>query len=212
VQSGATVGVARRQDEAARGYTALEVIREEVKLIDRAFHRAVPQDGARGGRDLRLHVGGDVGCVEGAVLLGGAACRWRDRGGGAVWSFTHLWREIPRSAWGDAINVIASIETPENIEQARVAGYPAALVVSNLPSTRAFTLRGTTARIIPCPAETSGKATKRISCASCRLCVDRDLLAMNAAIAFEAHGPGARLVREVLERLGHPSSTSRRGA
>ena len=196
VRSGFTGSVARKLDGAARGRTSLEVIREEVRLIDGAFRRGVPQDGARGGRDLRLHVGGDVKAVTGARLLAEAARRWLDRGGGAVWTFTHAWREIPRRAWGPAISVLASVERPEDIEAARKRGYAAAIVVPEFPSKKAFVLPGSTARIIPCPAETMGT-----TCVECRLCLDRDLLGMHAAIAFEAHGPGAKAVREQLVQL-----------
>jgi hypothetical protein len=201
VQSGSTVTMARKQDAAARGHSATDVTVEEVALIDAAFSRGVPQDGARGGRDLRLHVGGDVGSPLGAELLAEAARRWRDRGGGTVWTYTHSWREIPRSSWGPAINILASVERAEDIELARQAGYPSAIVVARFPSTRAFRLPNSEAKIIPCPAETHIDLNKRVTCATCRLCLDRDLLGMGSGIGFEAHGPQARHVRENLAKL-----------
>ena len=85
----------------------------------------------------------------------------------------------------------------EDIELARAAGYAAAIVVDRFPSKRAFLLSGSSARVIPCPAESGD-----ISCARCRLCIDRDLLAMNAAIAFEAHGGGRKKVVDTLVTLG----------
>ena len=198
VQTGFTKFPAKRRDLAASGHTAEEVIAEEVCLLDRAFRGGgIPQDGKRGGRDLRLHVAGDVGSSVGARVLGGAALRWRERGGGSVWTFTHQWREIDRTAWGSAIAVLASVESPEAIEDARQAGYAAAIVVEKFPSNKAFTLPGSSARIIPCPAE----VTKKTTCVECRLCLDRDLLAMNAAIAFEAHGPGKKKVEQALVQL-----------
>lgn len=139
---------------------------------------------ARSGR-RRLHPGGQ--------LLAGAARRWRDRGGGAVWSFTHIWREVPREAWG-AISVLASVEQPEDIQAARAVGYAAAIVVDKFPSDEAFFLPRSITKIVPCPAETRDK-----TCVECRLCLDADTLARrNIAIAFEAHGPTARRVREAL--------------
>lgn len=198
VQSGSTIGMARKQDDAARGHSAIDVIVEEVALIDKAFARRIPQDGRCGGRDLRLHVGGDVGSIFGAQLLSEAARRWRARGGGAVWAYTHNWREIPRSAWGSAINVLASVERAEDIEVAQQAGYAAAIVIAEFPSRRAFRIAGSTTKLIPCPAETNVDPNKSVTCASCRLCLDHDLLKMNAAIVFEAHGPEARKVRERL--------------
>jgi hypothetical protein len=182
-------------DAAAYGHTAHEVTAAEVRLIDKAFPHGVPQDGARGGRDLRLHVGGDILTTSQALMLAAAARRWRSRGGGTVWAFTHSWRNISRKAWGE-IEVLASVEVPADIEVARAAGYGAAIVVDRFPSKKAFYLPGSTARIIPCPAETTGK-----TCVECRLCLDRDLLGMNAAVAFEAHGPAASAVREAVVQL-----------
>lgn len=72
IRSGFTAQLARRLDEGARRLRGIDVIRNEVALIDHAFpkrgHR-VPQDGAHGGRDLRLHVGGDCPSEAAAVLL-----------------------------------------------------------------------------------------------------------------------------------------------
>jgi len=201
VQTGATVSMARTQDEATRGRSAIEVIAEEVMLIDRAFGRGVPKDGARGGRDLRLHVGGDVGSASGAQLLAGAACRWRAREGGTVWTYSHLWREIPRADWGPDISVLASVETAADIEVARRAGYPAAIVLPKFPSKGVFQLPGSTAKIIPCPAGKITPTGKRVTCVSCRLCLDHDLLWMKAAIGFAAHGPGAGKVVEALAQI-----------
>jgi hypothetical protein len=204
VQEGFTTFNAARLDQAAKGHTADEVIVEEVCLIDRSFGgRGVPQDGARGGRDLRLHFGGDVGSVAGAHLLGAAAVRWLRRGGGQPRTYTHWWREIPREAWGPAISVLASVETAADVERARDAGYPAAIVVEEFPSDRAYLLPGSSARIIPCPADTRG-----VTCATCRLCIDRDLLGMNAAIAFAARGSGKKKVVRSLLQIGRKTAAT----
>jgi hypothetical protein len=194
-----------RLDRGAAGHSALDVIREEVRAIDGAFGvygrpgkqptRRIPQDGARGGRDLRLHVAGDVGSIEGAELLAGAAKRWRARGGGSVWTFTHTWRTVPRAAWGPDISVLASVERAEEIASARRQGYAAAIVVPEHPSSRAYRLPGSITPIVPCPAETKGR-----TCAECRLCLDRDL--MGVAIGFAAHGHGVAQVKETLVQLG----------
>lgn len=205
VQAGLTAKMARAQDEAARGYSSLGVMREEAALINGAYRDGVPQDGGRdgqAGRDLRLHVGGDVGSADGAQLLADAARAWRARGGGVSWTYTHWWREVPRSAFGE-INVLASVESTEEIEVAAAAGYPAAITVEAFPSRRAFELPGSSFRLIPCPAEVRGDAEERVTCVSCRLCLDHDLLALKVprAIAFEAHGPQAAKVRDTLVQL-----------
>jgi len=212
VQTSLTAKMARAQDGAARGHSPLDVMREEATLINRAYRNGVPQDGGRDGqrgRDLRLHVGGDVGSAEGAELLAEAARGWRVRKGGVSWTYTHWWREVPRSAFGE-INVLASVESPEEIEVAAAAGYPAAITVDAFPSRRAFELPGSSFRLIPCPAEVRGDAEERVTCVSCRLCLDRDLLALKVprAIAFEAHGPQAAKVRDTLIQLRRSRSAA----
>jgi hypothetical protein len=127
-------------------------------------------------------------------MLARAARRWRARGGGSVWTYTHLWREIPASAWGDSIRVLASVEMPGDIEVARKRGYPAVVVVEEFENGSAsFRLRGATARIVPCPAE-----TRNVTCAGCRLCLDRDLLGMNVAVGIKVHGQHHASARERL--------------
>jgi ParB/RepB/Spo0J family partition protein len=194
VDAGFTRIAMQKLDSAAWGLSSFDVIREEVRQIDDAFGGGpIPQDGARGGRDLRLHVGGDVDAAAGAQLLAKAARRWRARGGGTVWTYTHSWRAVPRSAWGDAITVLASVEKPSEIEQARKKGYAAAVVVEDFPSEKAFTTDGAKVKVVPCPAE-----TRRTTCADCRLCLDRDLVQMNVAIAFKLHGQHEAAARRAL--------------
>lgn len=176
----AQVGTSRRimkpLDEGADGLVA----ENEAALMSGAFGRGrVPQDGARGGRDLRLHVGGDVTGGGHAQWLAGAAQQWHKRGGGAVWTYTHRWREIPASAWG-RIRVWASCETRGDLIAAHRRGYRAALVVSEHKSARAYDFYGF--RVIPCPYETRG-----VTCVKCRLCLDAKL-PPTTVIGFSAHG------------------------
>ena len=189
VTEGFTGATSRRLDAAALGLSADDVTALEAEAIHRSFahRRRIPQDGARGGRDLRLHVGGDVGSALGASMLAGAAMGWRMRGGGSVWTYTHAWRIVPREAWGPAVSVLASCETLEDTRLARAAGYAPALTLSRFPSERAFRPKGgASLRIIPCPAETRG-----MTCVECRLCIDRDLAGMGVAIGFAMHGRGS---------------------
>jgi hypothetical protein len=185
-------------DRGASGLSPEEVILQEVRLIDDAFNGGcIPHDGARGGHDLRLHVGGDVGSAAGARLLAMVARRWRLRGGGTVWTYTHLWRSIPRRDWGEAISVLASVENATEIEEARSRGYASALVVEAFPTGgRAFVRPGTRALIVPCPAE----ITEGRTCIECRLCLDRDLLKINRAVAFQIHGVARAAALLALQR------------
>jgi hypothetical protein len=183
-------------DQAAKGRSGFGVMQEEARLIRWAFRgRRIPQDGARGGRDLRLHVGGDVDSARGAGVPGAAARDWRRRGGGAVWTFTHRWAAIPRAAWGPAVSVLASIEAPGQAAEAARQGYASALVVDQFASQRAYPI-APGLQLVPCPAETRGK-----TCAECRLCLDRPLLQLGLAIGFQAHGSGAGQMRERLVQI-----------
>ncbi len=198
-KAGYTAFVNRRMDDAARGRSALEVAVEEAKLIDSAFGGGpVPLDGARGGRDMRLHVGGDVLTSEGAATLAAAVDRFRRRGGGTAWTYTHSWREVDRSAWG-RITTLASTEVASDIEEARSRGYAAAIVVERFPNKhRVFSLAGSSARVVPCPAQVG-----RVTCVECRLCLDADLLGKDLAIGFSVHGVASSAVRRSLRVLNN---------
>lgn len=188
----------RLNKRAARfDWSALEISFAEAELIDRAWGNGVPQDGARGGRDLRLHVGGEVSCKLGATALGMSARKWVGRGGGSVWTFTHRWREIERDRWGSSIAVWASCETPADLAEAHQAGYAAAITVPSFPDgTKTFELGDH--RVLPCPAQTRGK-----TCVECRLCLDREpeLRAAGTAIGFALHGAQASTARDRLVSL-----------
>ncbi len=199
-QAGFTNSSIDKLDEAAKTFTPDEVVAEEARRIRRAFHgRRIPRDGGRhgqDGRDLRLHDSGDVTTAKQASLLAAAADDWLRRGGGVPWTYNHGWRHIPRKSFGK-ISVLASVETPEDIECARRRGYAAAIVVDKFPSKKAFKLPGSSATIIPCPAETSGS-----TCVQCRKCLNADaLLRRNEAIAFQAHGSEKRRVADGLVQL-----------
>lgn len=185
VQAGATKLANENLDAAAEGWTALEVIQAEADEIDRLWSGGVPQDGARGGRDLRLHVGGDVSCSRGAAELGAAARRWRERGGGKVWTYTHKWKTVESSAWGPWISVLASCDTIGDVSRAWARGYSPALLVRSYPKANKVWRFGRFTAV-PCPVEAGAQTT----CATCRLCMDDLRLRMGRlVIAFAEHGP-----------------------
>ena len=179
-------------------------------LDDTTFARVVPQDGARGGRDLRLHVSGDARTIGAVRILARAAERWVGRGGGSVWTYTPAWRTVPRSAWGP-ISVLASVETIEATMSAMDRGYAPALTVrahaldpdiervlgAEVAAAGAWRPRdGNGLRIVPCPYE-----TRSVTCGSCRLCLDRDLHSLGVGVSFAAHGRGAKDARKRLPVL-----------
>lgn len=196
-ESGYTGRAVRRLEEAAAGLDALEVLRLEAFAIDKLFRAGVPRDGGRDGRsprDMRLHVSGDVTTRAGLRGLVDAVWRWKRRGGGSAWTFTHAWRRLPGEDWG-TISVLASVEKPADADVARSRGYAPAITVRSFPLERAFRLEGSTTTWIPCPAELG-----RTTCVECRLCLDRAdwLRETNRGIAFAVHGQSAEKARRRL--------------
>ncbi len=198
VQSGFTQSLMNRLDDQAKTMTPSEVIDQEVRALDAAWSRdPMPRDGAKGGRDLRLHVGGDTPNAESARKLGAACGRYKNRGGGSVWSYTHNWRTIHRDDFGEHIFVLASVEATEEITEARSRGYVAAITVREFPGTTVFDVGGH--KVLPCPAETRGA-----TCAECRLCLDREtrLRDLGYTIGFSVHGAGSNQAKRRLPVLG----------
>lgn len=191
-QVGSSRRIMQKLDEASEwGGSVME---NESELIHGAFGGGrVPQDGARGGRDLRLHVGGDAYSPLSAPMLSGAADSWRRRGGGAVWTYTHRWRDIPRSAWGE-ISVWASCETLDDAVVAMWRGYRAAMVVDSFASHRRYPAERGRVSILPCPFETRG-----VTCVKCRLCLDAPIQP-GVVIGFRAHGEGVVKARAAINK------------
>ncbi len=168
-----------RLDKEVNGLSALQIARAEAKVIDESYGGGtVPS-----GRDMRLHVSGDCRTISGAKLINNAVGRWKSRGGGDVWSYTHCWDHVTKDVW-ENVSMLASVDSTEEVQYARQNGYAPALVVSEHPSERAYTLPGSDTKWIPCPAQTRG-----VPCADCRLCLnDNYLFNNNYGITFVVHG------------------------
>ncbi len=190
-QAGQTHLIMGRLDRAGRALSPLTVTRAEAAAIGALWPRGVPQDGAAGGRDFRLHVGGDTSCTRGTRALADAVETLHGRGLGDAWSYTHRWRTIPREAWG-SIRVLASVETSREIVEAKRRGYAPALTVDVARSEQPYQIGGV--RMIPCPYEST---PKQPTCSQCRLCL-RDLSDTNEGIVFSVHGNDAKLARRSL--------------
>lgn len=179
----------------SKPWTPLEVTFAEAEMLSHLYEGGVPQDGAKGGRDVRLHVSGEVSCIRGARALAVEASRWGKRGGGVMWTFTHRWRDIPRRSWGE-ISALASCETSAEVQDARDRGYTPAMTVPRFPSKKTWTSAGV--RFTACPFE-AGKST---TCVTCRLCLDADRLHRRGlGIAFAVHGRDSEEARGKLPVL-----------
>lgn len=174
------VGItSHRLDDEAKGNSPLDTARAEAKAIDDSYKGGVVPTG----RDLRLHVAGDSRTLAGTRMINKAVKRWKQRGGGAVWSYTHAWKHVSREEWNQ-VSILASISHTGEVEEARKQGYAPAIVVPEHPSEKAFQLDGCDTKWIPCPAQTRG-----IGCTDCRLCFNANrLFDGNFGIAFSVHG------------------------
>lgn len=146
------------------------------------------------GQGLRIHTSGDCPTAEAARIVADAADRFMERGGGRAWTYTHAWRRMSRRAWG-GVSVLASVETLTDARRAMRKGWAVARVVPQFSGDKAWTEGGI--RWVPCPAQTRDNVT----CDSCRLCWDdKKLRAIEAGVAFEAHGSSKRKAAEACTR------------
>ena len=172
-----------RMNRRARGGSPVDVARAEAKAIDDSYKGGpVPA-----GRALRIHVSGDSRTLLGTRILNKAVGRWRLRGGGDCWSYTHSWRHVPREEWSN-VSILASVDSVADIALARERGYAPAMVVAEHPSEKAYQLPGSDVKWIPCPNQTK-PGGKEIGCTDCRLCFNADrLFEGNFGITFAVHG------------------------
>lgn len=169
----------RRLDDEAEGFSPIQVARSEAAAIDASYKGGpVAKD-----RALRIHVAGDCRTIASAKLVNSAVGRWKKRGGGSVWSYTHAWKNVPRSDWHH-VSILASVTNVGEVAEARSKGYAPSIVVPEHPSDKAYTLEGSDVKWIPCPAQ-----TRDVGCTDCKLCFNADrLFQSNMGIAFAAHG------------------------
>lgn len=165
-------------EKDAAGKTPEELAILEAKAIDESY----------GGGDvpevlLRLHVSGEAPTKKAAQTINQAVKRWVKRGGSRAWSYTHCWKTVPRKSWSH-VSVLASIDDYKDITKAIKRGYTPAIVVSEFPKKKRFSLPDSPVDFIPCPAQVYDKS----SCDTCQLCMRDDMLKkLNVGIAFEAH-------------------------
>jgi hypothetical protein len=184
-----------RMNEAARVQKAsvVRIAKAEARLIDRLL-TGKKRDGSNRvtGRPLRIHVGGDTPTKEAAVIVAAAARRFTERVQAPAYTYTHSWRDVPRSAW-EGVSVLASIESTADGRKALKRGYAPAVIVERFNGSKAFELDGV--RWIPCPAQTRDD----VSCDSCRLCMNADALRdRGTGIAFAAHGNNTKATQAIV--------------
>lgn len=140
-------------------------------------------DALPGKYDLRLHVVGDCKTAWSAEIVSGAAQRYVARSGKRVWTYTHAWKDVPRSSWG-ATSVLASCQTLGEVKEAHAQGWAPALVVSKFEKDTVYPL-GDGFKLLPCCQQT-GKADSCVNCGACMIA--EKLYAAKIVIGFHAHG------------------------
>jgi len=143
-------------------------------------------------KPLRLHIVGDCRTSKAAEILAQAAAEYTAKHGQPVWTYTHAWREIPRSKWG-SISVIASCETIDEAKHAMKRGY-AASVVRLKEFNRPFVWEDVI--MMPCL-----EMTKGTKCDKCKLCFDdKKLVSKGKVVCFFPHGSKERQAKEAIRK------------
>jgi hypothetical protein len=159
-----------------------------------AEHEAKAIRGLSGKFDLRLHVVGDCKTEEATEIVADACADHVKKCGKRVWSYTHAWKDVRKSAWKE-VSVLASCQTLEEVSDAHAAGYAPALVVTEHAQETAYDL-GDGFKGVPCPQQT-GRAA---SCVDCGLCMNADKLhASKRVILFALHGQNKSKATDFLE-------------
>lgn len=161
-----------------RSLSPTQIAKIEAHLIDKSFNGSHIKNATM----LRIHVSGDVASRSGVKAIAKASGRYMARGGGRVWTYSHAWKNIPRSHWGK-VSVLASVDSLREAHEAIAAGYAPAMAVPKFESHKAYLIDGI--KFIPCPAQTKDDVT----CSDCKLCAKSEFLeSTKTGILFEAHG------------------------
>jgi hypothetical protein len=169
--------------------------------------------GLTGTRKLRVHVVGDCATADSARIVGRAMVAHQKKYNKSAWTYTHSFRRISKKSWAGA-NVLASCETPADVELAKKRGYAAALVVPPHPTHKTYQHKGIT--VIPCPAQFFRQNGERhTTCEHCAICQNPDMLyKTNRVVGFQPDGVTTKRVLTVLhdrEALQQADDSSRRG-
>jgi len=132
------------------------------------------------GAALRLHVSGDV-MADGdldvdyldAIILGA-----KERPDVKMYGYTHAWRVIDRKrfVFPENLTLSASCEQPEEVKEARAAGWDTVIVLPYDIKGKRF------GDVVVCPNQTVG-----MTCDKCRLCFKPN---RSLTVGFKAHGRG----------------------
>ena len=158
--------------------------------IDIAKKEAEAISKLKGDKPLRLHIVGDCRTSKAAEIVAKAATEYTAKHGQPVWTYTHAWREIPRSKWG-SISVLASCETITEAKEAMKRGY-AASIVRLKEFDRPFVWEDVI--MMPCL-----EMTKGTKCDKCKLCFnDQALINKEKVVCFFPHGSKQNAAKDAI--------------
>jgi len=165
----------------AEGFTRpLDIAKKEAEAIKKL----------KGDKPLRLHIVGDCRTSQAAEVVAKAAAEYTAKEGQPVWTYTHAWKQVPRSKWG-SISVLASCETIDEAKAAMKRGY-AASIVRLKEFSRPFAWENVI--LMPCL-----EMTKGTKCDKCKLCFnDQALLQKKKVICFFPHGSGTNKAKDAI--------------
>jgi hypothetical protein len=183
--------VHRLNDEAVN-LSPIQVARAEAFVIDNSYNAGpVPT-----GRALRMHVSGESRTITGSRIINAAVGRWKARGGGIAFSYTHAWDHVTKEHWTN-VSMLASVDSLDQVEYARQNGYAPAIVVAEHKSDKAYRMDGCSTKWIPCPAQVN-----KVGCVDCKICLNADRLYHNdMGVAFAAHGIKTESIKKRLQVL-----------
>lgn len=160
------------------------------------------------GRPIRVHVGGDCATASTARIVSAAVGRLIRRGAGKAWSYSHAWRRMRRSDWGE-VSILASCNDDKDRRDAKVMGWATAQVmpeaIAMVRSGGRFDWIEGTERFTVCPAQVAERFGKSFACTQCpRMCRDdQRLIAENRTVVFWTHGQVAANVACADRHLGY---------
>ena len=168
-----------RLNKESENKSQIQLAKAEAYVIDHSYDgKLIPE-----GRNLRIHVSGDSRTLSGSYIINSAIGRWKNRGGNIAYSYTHCWDIVLREVWSN-VEMLASVDSIDQVKYARQNGYAPAIVVAEHLSSKAYQLKNCRTKWIPCQAQ-----VRDIGCVDCGICLNTEILyKQNYGVAFAAHG------------------------
>lgn len=156
-----------------------------------------PKQLAKIGNTIRLHVSGDFfyGDTLDTQYIQGVVKAHEDFPGILGYTYTHRYQDFGGYNFPENLIVNASCDTLEDIHAAKAQGWPTVTTTSADDTRKRWEQEGVI--FLTCPAQTTAKSAKPLTCADCRLCMKP----RKFTIAFRAHGASKKRVKDVVNHI-----------